>query len=312
MSSSQADLSCSSETGYCSNWTSDNFGQTLITMDQIKKLFNRRYFTISLLTLFVGIVGLQFIDQPLEVKPVLKEIDAPEEVIAILEQSCYNCHSNEPKLQWYDKISPISLKVKADVERAREVMNFSEWGNLSEAAHKGKMWAIYNMVEGGKMPLKGYSLFHPEAKLTASEIETIRKYVHEITVDPPTDKAKLDAADEEFEKWRQSNSSLKEMPVSLNGVVYSDEFKSWDVISMSTLYDNSLRVIYGNEIAVKAIEQENFHPWPEGSIVVKAVWEQLDNDYGEVRPGKFLNAQFMVKDAGKYTETEGWGFAKRV
>ncbi len=79
---------------------------------------------------------------------------------------------------------------------------------------------------------------------------------------------------------------------------------------MSTLYDKSMRVIYGNDIAVKAIGDEQFQPWPDGAVVVKAVWEQIENQYGEVRPGKFINAQFMVKDAAKYKDTEGWGFAK--
>lgn len=79
---------------------------------------------------------------------------------------------------------------------------------------------------------------------------------------------------------------------------------------MSTLFDNSIRVIYGNNIAVKAIEMENFHPWPDGSIVVKSVWKQSKLANGEIRPGSFINTQFMVKDSKKYTETEGWGFAK--
>lgn len=278
-------------------------------MKEIRKQFKRKYLSISVLILCSGIGALQFTDSPLEEKPVLEEINAPLEVVAILKRSCYNCHSNEIKLAWYDIIAPVSWKVNADVERAREVMNFSEWGNLTEAQHKGKMWAIYNMVEAGKMPLKNYSLFHPDSKVTEYDIETLRNYVHEITIDPPADQAKSDA-DQEFEKWRQSKSPLKKTPVSLNGVAYSEEFKRWDVISMSMLYDNSIRTIYGNEIAVKAIEEENFHPWPDGAVVVKAVWEQVGNDSGEVRPGKFLNAQFMVKDAKKYKDTEGWGFAK--
>jgi len=79
---------------------------------------------------------------------------------------------------------------------------------------------------------------------------------------------------------------------------------------MSTLFDHSIRVIYGNDIAVKAVETENFHPWPDGSIIVKSVWKQRQMADGEVRAGEFVNAQFMVKDADKYKDTEGWGFAK--
>lgn len=41
--------------------------------------------------------------------------------------------------------------------------------------------------------------------------------------------------------------------ISPNGIVYTDKFKSWKVISLTTLFDNSIRVVYGNAIAVRAV-----------------------------------------------------------
>lgn len=250
--------------------------------------------------------GLQLFSQPLEGKPVTKQIEAPREVISILENSCFNCHSNQQNLSWYDKIAPISWAVNKDVKRAREVLNFSEY-DYSPGEHKGNMYAILNMMQSGKMPLHEYTLLHPSAEITQKDIDVIKKYTLSLSGAAPVNN---DVKNIHQNINLPENNNLSKLPVSLNGVKYSNDFKNWKVISMSTLFDNSIRVIYGNDIAVKAVETENFHPWPDGSIVVKSVWKQEKLANGEIRPGEFVNAQFMVKDSKKYTDTEGWGFAK--
>ncbi|MGH1517728.1 heme-binding domain-containing protein [Chryseobacterium sp. JK1] len=269
-------------------------------MDPVKK--KRNPIAIGFLAILGIFGGLQLFSKPLEGKPVTKKIDAPKEVIAILENSCFSCHSNQQNLSWYDKIAPVSWAVNKDIKRAREVLNFSEWEKYSPGEHQGKMYAILNMMQSGKMPLHEYTLLHPSAKITSKDIEVIKKYTLSLASLKPSPKPKnIDPVIE---------TSLPQMPVSPNGVKYTDEFKNWKVISMSTLFDNSIRVIYGNDIAVKAVETENFHPWPDGSIIVKSVWKQQELPNGEIRAGEFVNAQFMVKDSKKYTDTEGWGFAK--
>ncbi|SFN01444.1 Cytochrome P460 [Chryseobacterium oleae] len=274
-------------------------------MDSVKKKKTAKPIAIIFLTVVGVFTVLQLFNKPLEGKPVAKKIEAPREVLAILENSCFNCHSNEQKLSWYDKIAPVSWAVNKDIKRAKEVLNFSEW-NYSEGEHKGKMYAILNMMQSGKMPLHEYTLLHPSAKITKKDIETIRKYTLSLSGLTSTKQEK----DPHQSIETHHNSTPAKFPVSPNGVQYTDAFKNWKVISMSTLFDHSIRVIYGNDIAIKAIETENFHPWPDGSIVVKSVWKQENFADGEVRAGEFVNAQFMVKDAKKYTDTEGWGFAK--
>src|SRR5690606_7712667 len=82
--------------------------------------------------------------------------------------------------------------------------------------------------------------------------------------------------------------------LSPNGIAYNAEFKDWKVIGMSSLFDNSIRVIYANAIAVKAIEEDNFQPWPDGSTVAKAVFKQVKKANGTIVPGDFINVQHMV------------------
>jgi hypothetical protein len=158
------------------------------------------------------------------------------------------------------------------------------------------------------MPLHEYTLLHSSAKISKKDIEVIRKYTLSLSGKSPAPAIKTESVSHEKPESVPVNSSG--FPISPNGVEYTPEFKNWKVISMSTLFDNSIRVIYGNSIAAEAVETENFHPWPDGSIVVKAVWKQTESPDGEIRPGEFINAQFMVKNSKKYTDTEGWGFAK--
>ncbi|KMQ61747.1 cytochrome P460 [Chryseobacterium sp. BLS98] len=274
-------------------------------MDSSKKKRTAKPIAIIFLAVMAIFAALQLFNPPLEGKPVAKKIEAPQEVLAILENSCFNCHSNEQNLSWYDKVAPISWAVNKDVKRAKEVLNFSEW-NVSPAEHQGKMYAILNMMQSGKMPLHEYTLLHPSAKITPKDIETIRKYTLSLS-GLNTVKEKKDP----HQNIEISQGSVpSKFPVSPNGVKYTDDFKNWKVISMSTLFDHSIRVIYGNDMAVKAVETENFHPWPDGSVIVKSVWKQEQLADGEVRAREFINAQFMVKDSKKYTDTEGWGFAK--
>ncbi|MDQ0594891.1 hypothetical protein QFZ37_003260 [Chryseobacterium ginsenosidimutans] len=275
-------------------------------MDSIKEKKKIKPIAVIFLAVLGIFISLQLFNKPLEGKPVAKKIEAPREVLTILENSCFNCHSNQQNLSWYDKIAPISWAVNKDVKRAKEALNFSEW-NYSAGEHEGKMYAILNMMKSGKMPLHNYILLHPSAKITTKDVETIKKYTLSLSSVGP---AKKEAKNIHQNIEIKGNNTHSKFPVSPNGVKYTDDYKNWKVISMSTLFDKSIRVIYGNNIAVKAIENEDFHPWPNGSIIVKSVWKQEKLADGEVRAGEFVNAQFMVKDSKKYTDTEGWGFAK--
>ena len=255
-----------------------------------------------------GFIILQFLNKPLEKKQVTGHLrDVPKNVELILERSCYSCHSNEQQLSFFDKIAPISWIVNKDIVRAREVMNFSEWDKLSDAEHKGKFYAIFNMVNAGKMPLPAYVLTHPEARLSANEIQIIKQYALSLSAKDSILRPQYHIKQEKQGQPVRLSSTTSMSP---NGIKYNAAFKNWKVIGMSTLIDNTIRVIYGNDIAVKAIEQENFHPWPDGSAVAKAVFKQIRKPDGEIVPGDFVNMQYMVKDGKEFSDTEGWGFAK--
>jgi len=74
-----------------------------------------------------------------------------------------------------------------------------------------------------------------------------------------------------------------------------------------------MRIILGNDIAIKASRSDNMNPWPDGAILGKLVFKQVaeKNWPSAIAPDKFVHAEFMYKDAKKYKSNgTGWGWAR--
>ena len=120
---------------------------------------------------------LQFIRPTLTNPPVTAELQAPPEVKQILRNSCYNCHSNETQLPWFDKVVPAYWLVTSDVKEARRHLNFSEIGKLPAAQQKAFLFEAVNMIQLGAMPLPAYLHVHPGAAITPEQLAVLRNYL---------------------------------------------------------------------------------------------------------------------------------------
>jgi hypothetical protein len=88
-------------------------------------------------------------------------------------------------------------------------------------------------------------------------------------------------------------------------------FEKWKPMSFTDRGDNNtFRAILGNEIAVKAADSGNISPWPNGARFAKIAWQQAEGEDGLVYSGKFVQVEFMVKDAQLYRKTGGWGWGR--
>jgi len=104
---------------------------------------------------------------------------------------------------------------------------------------------------------------------------------------------------------------LTTIPAELNGLPFESGFESWKPLSFTDRGDNNtFRMILGNEIAVKAAETGNILPWPDGARFAKIAWQQEKGEDGLVYPGKFVQVEFMVKQAAQYRDTDGWGWGR--
>src|ERR1700756_112797 len=92
-----------------------------------------RLISFLALLFLLGLAIIQFIRPTLTHPPVTGDLQAPPEVKEILKDSCYNCHSNETKLPWFDNIAPGYWIVVHDVNNARKHLNFSTIEKLQPA-----------------------------------------------------------------------------------------------------------------------------------------------------------------------------------
>src|ERR1700749_3602895 len=150
---------------------------------------------------------LQCIRPGLTNPPATAELEAPAEVKQMLRTSSYNCHSNETKLPWFDKIVPAYWLVASDIKEARKHLNFSEIGALPAAQQKAGLFEAVNKIQLGAMPLPSYLHVHPGAAVSMEALSVLRNYLttppDASTAVAATAQALADAgaADVQYDNW---------------------------------------------------------------------------------------------------------------
>jgi hypothetical protein len=266
-----------------------------------------------LIFLLVVFVGLQFVGPRVANPPVTADLVAPDDVKAVLKTSCYNCHSNETHLWWYDKIAPASWLVARDVKHGRQHMNFSHFGQLTPGQQKAFLYESVNQMQLGFMPPANYLLLHPDARVTPDQLDTLKKYLHPSDTVTPALPDTVAIADAQYQNWIAGGGATpaNHVTTALSGLAFMPDYKNWKPVSTTDRFDNgTMRVILGNDVAQKAIASGSVHPWPDGAAFAKIAYKQQPDATGNIWTGEFIQVEFMLKDAAKYQSTEGWGFGR--
>jgi Haem-binding domain/Cytochrome P460 len=259
----------------------------------------------------IAFVALQFVRPELPNSPATAELVAPPEVKQILETSCYDCHSNQTRVPWFDRIVPAYWLVVDDVQRGRARLNFSEIGRLPAAQQRAALYESVNQVRLAAMPPARYLAVHRGAALRAAQLDTVQRYLLATTPQPVTDPARTAAADQQYAQWTTSGTAPRVVRPAPNGIPFHPEYKDWRVVSSTQRFDNgTLRQVLGNDVAIKAIETDAFRPWPDGTMFAKIAWEALPGDDGVSHSGAFVQVELMIKDRTRYAGTAGWGWAR--
>lgn len=101
----------------------------------------------------------------------------PDSIKAILETSCYDCHSNNTKYPWYSYIQPARYFMERHIKKGKKELNFSEFGNYSGRRQESKLESMSKQVKSGKMPLASYTWLHRYSKLTLQQKEIIINWI---------------------------------------------------------------------------------------------------------------------------------------
>ncbi len=138
-----------------------------------------KFIKIVFIVLFIMFILAQFVS----IDKTNPEFDAstdlitmenpPAEIVKILKSTCYDCHSNETIWPWYSSVAPVSWMVEKHVIDGRDNLNFSYWGEFDEEDKAYVIEEIIEEIEEGAMPIPGYDITHPQAKLTDEQKEKL-------------------------------------------------------------------------------------------------------------------------------------------
>jgi len=249
---------------------------------------------------------LQFVRPGIPSGPAIAEIQVSPRVRQILQKDCYRCHSNELRLAWFDEITPPYWLVRHDILAAREHLNFSTLGLKPVAVQRAMLYEAVNMIQLGAMPMPQFIALHPDAKVTPGELMELKAYLAPWNSLDGSGTARSSDAGQ-----AASKANLASVPAEFNGIPFEPGFETWKPLSFTDRGDNNtLRMILGNEIAINAAETGNISPWPDGARFAKIAWQQERREDGLVYPGKFVQVEFMVKQATQYRDTDGWGWGR--
>ncbi|MEO8660516.1 MAG: cytochrome P460 family protein [Bryobacteraceae bacterium] len=243
--------------------------------------------------------------------PVVADLQVPPAVKQILRTSCYPCHSNETRLSWFDQIVPAYQLVALDVKEARTHLNFSEFGAQPVARRNAILFEALNHIQMGAMPLPRYTRLHPEAIVTSDQLTVLRDYLLSVTPETLPAQSEVDVADSKYREWIDNAGKPLPVRAAPNGIAFLPNYKNWKAISSTERSDNqTLRLILGNETAIKAISDGYINPWPDGTALAKVAWRQKAGRNGLIETGEIVHVAFMIKDRTKYASTAGWGWAQ--
>ncbi|MDT0651083.1 heme-binding domain-containing protein [Autumnicola edwardsiae] len=136
--------------------------------------------------LLIAFVGIQFFptdrnqNEAVYVSDFMRVNNVPPVIQNKIEVSCYDCHSNNTKYPWYNRIQPAAWFLEDHIKEGKDELNFNEWGNYSDRRKNSKLRSIISQIEDDEMPLDSYTLIHRDAKFSESEKKEIIKYMTQL------------------------------------------------------------------------------------------------------------------------------------
>ena len=110
---------------------------------------------------------------------LMSQAKVPQKVAALIQTSCYDCHSYETNYPWYSNIAPVSWFLENDILEGREHLNFSIWESYKKIEKEHALLEGVTLVTKEEMPIKAYLWIHREARLTDQERNTITGWFEE-------------------------------------------------------------------------------------------------------------------------------------
>ena len=130
------------------------------------------------------VIGCSSSEEPAAIKAALPPmtgsstaVSSDPAVNAILEKSCYGCHSTGGTVPWYAAVAPTHLAASS----ARENLNFSDWQSYDAEKRASAKKSIAQAVRSDSMPPGDYTALDQSARLSADEKQTLVSWATQLT-----------------------------------------------------------------------------------------------------------------------------------
>ena len=140
-----------------------------------------------LIVIVIILVAIQFIRPDRNINSQVSSSDisgvvsVPDTVKVILQNACYDCHSNNTRYPWYVNIQPAGWWMAGHISEAKGDLNFSEFGGYEQRKQTSKLEGVAAVVEEDMMPLRSYKMMHKSARLSANEKSLVIEWARQST-----------------------------------------------------------------------------------------------------------------------------------
>ena len=132
-----------------------------------------------LVILLVILIVLQFFrpakntDTAVQPNDISTIYPVPATVDSILVKACKDCHSNNTRYPWYNRIQPVAWYLANHVKDGKRSFNLNEFATYPAWRQYDKITEVRKQINGDEMPLSSYTLIHRDAILTDAEKKTV-------------------------------------------------------------------------------------------------------------------------------------------
>jgi len=149
----------------------------------------KKVLKLVLIVLVIAFAAAQFI-RPNRVNPLIVDGETletatvvPDDVNAILTQSCNDCHSHKTAYPWYSNITPVSFFLAGHIEEGRRHLNFSVWNTYDKRKKLKKLDEVREQIDLAAMPLPSYLWLHRDAVLSESDAKILKDWTLRVTAE---------------------------------------------------------------------------------------------------------------------------------
>lgn len=115
---------------------------------------------------------------PVAAEAIPQQASMPDDVRAMLNAKCADCHSAQTHAPLYGRFAPVSWLLERDILKARKHMDLSQWSTFTPEEQDTLKSKILQQAKSGAMPVMQYRMIHRSTRITPADIAALTSWAH--------------------------------------------------------------------------------------------------------------------------------------